>query len=227
MNALPRPNSDEYSRTDNSAQLLHRHPQDPDVLIGKVPISKAFEIIKCRRAKAVIIPFRQKERLKAYGESLTQKDWENLPEKTIIHRGGGKLHAPKLHLIPSWIRDEISETFNLISGASPRKSTQLHLLANKPGSGTEGFAPYIHNHLSADIHLTLFGAAIEWTRINVALSGMSQRQILLYPYMEETIIRGEIGDTFVFGPDFWHRSSIGIPTQGRISIMKPELFYMK
>ena len=205
---------------------LARHPLDPDVRVGHVSIGYAIDIVKTRRAKAVIIPFKDQASLRRYAQSLTDNCWDKLQEKTVVHHHHSKLHAPNINRIPAWIQSEIRDIFNGLNDIQHDRGKDIVLLADRPSAGHKGFAPFIHHHKSIDLHRTLFGAALEWTRINVALSGMNESQIMRYPYLEETIIRADIGDTIIFGPDFWHRSSAGIPQEGRISLMKPELRHL-
>lgn len=226
MSALPISPSEDLSSSALAMSALTRHPLDPDVRVGHVSISYAFNIVKTHRAKAVIIPFNDKARLRKYAQSLTDNVWDKLQEKTVIHRRHSKLHAPNIDRIPAWIQSEIRAIFNGLNDFQHAGGDDIVLLTDRPSAGHKGFAPFIHHHKSIDLQQTIYGAPIEWTRINVGLSGMSESQILRYPYLEETIIRADIGDTIIFGPDFWHRSSSGIPEQGRISLMKPELHYM-
>lgn len=226
MSAHPLSSPEDLSSSALSMYTLTRHPQDPDVRVGHVSIGHAFDIIKARRAKAVIIPFQDKERLKRHAQNLTENVWDVLQEKTVVHHRHSKLHAPNIDRIPAWIQSEIRDIFNGLNDIQHERGKDIVLLADRPSAGHKGFAPFIHHHKSIDLHLTLFGAALEWTRINVALSGMSESQIVQYSYLEETMIRADIGDLIIFGPDFWHRSSAGIPEDGRISLMKPELCYI-
>ena len=226
MSALPQSPSDDLSSSALPMSTLTRHPLDPDVRVGQTSIGCAIDLVKARRAKAVIIPLRDKERLKRQSHSLTNSVWNKVQEKTVIRHCHSKLHAPNIDRIPSWIQSEIRDIFNGLNGVAHERGKDIVLLADKPSAGHKGFAPFIHHHESIDLHLTLFGAALEWTRINVALSGMNESQIMRYPYIEETMIRADIGDIIIFGPDFWHRSSAGIPEEGRISLMKPELLYI-
>ncbi|HCK31948.1 MAG TPA: hypothetical protein DHW10_00250 [Rhodospirillaceae bacterium] len=226
MSALPLSPSDDLSSSALPMSTLARHPLDPDVRVGHVSVDYAIDIVKARRAKAVIIPYKDKARLRKYVQSLTDNVWDGLQEKTVVHHRHSKLHAPNIDRIPAWIQNEIRDIFNDLNDIQHARGKDIVLLADRPSAGHKGFAPFMHRHKSIDLHQTIYGATLEWTRINVTLSGMSESQIIRYPYLEETIIRADVGDTIIFGPDFWHRSSARIPQEGRISLMKPELRYM-